>query len=190
MAKEKNAVGRPTKYNIRFCERARRLALLGFTDEELAETFNVSRETIHKWKQEHKEFADAIADGKENADAHVADRLYNRALGYSHAEEKIFQSDGKIIRAETTKHYPPDTQAASLWLRNRQPQKWRDKVDHEHSGPGGGPVLTKELSDNEYARRTAFVLQRARREGKAGTQGPDASEDSGSEVGSESGSTD
>ena len=27
-----------------------------------------------------------------------------------------------------TEHYPPDTQAASLWLRNRQPRQWRDKV--------------------------------------------------------------
>jgi hypothetical protein len=31
------------------------------------------------------------------------------------------------VYAEYTEHYPPDTGAASLWLRNRQPEKWRDK---------------------------------------------------------------
>ena len=33
-----------------------------------------------------------------------------------------------------TSHYPPDTQAASLWLRNRQPAKWRDRQEVNHTG--------------------------------------------------------
>ena len=35
----------------------------------------------------------------------------------------------EIVITPTVKHYPPDTQAASLWLRNRQPQLWRDKTE-------------------------------------------------------------
>ena len=37
-------------------------------------------------------------------------------------------------RARTPEHYPPDTPAASLWLRNRQPAKWRDRQEVNHTG--------------------------------------------------------
>ncbi len=59
----------------------------------------------------------------------------------------------------TVKHYPPDTQAASLWLRNRQPDKWRDKLTHEHAGPDGGPVVNvRNLSDDQLNSRLATFL--------------------------------
>ena len=38
------------------------------------------------------------------------------------------------VYAPYTEHYPPDTQAASLWLRNRQPAKWRDRQEVNHTG--------------------------------------------------------
>jgi hypothetical protein len=47
------------------------------------------------------------------------------------------------VQTATTKHYPPATQAASLWLRKRQPQLWSDKVDVEHAGAGGGPIKSE-----------------------------------------------
>ena len=31
-------------------------------------------------------------------------------------------------------YYPPEPNAESLWLRNRQPHLWRDKHEHEHNG--------------------------------------------------------
>ena len=75
----------------------------------------------------------------------MAERLYKRALGYEHPEVHVSNYQGEITLTPLTKHYPPDTQAASLWLRNRQPKKWRDKQDLEHSGPDGGPIaLTME----------------------------------------------
>ena len=33
------------------------------------------------------------------------------------------------VYAEYIEHYPPDTQAASLWLRNRHPDKWKDRTE-------------------------------------------------------------
>jgi hypothetical protein len=104
--------------------------LLGLTDKEMAHVFDVAESTIHKWKIEFPLFSESIKAGKENADSEVADRLYQRAMGYEHEEEKIFQYEGEPVRVQTRKHYPPDTQAASLWLRNRQPKRWRDQTDH------------------------------------------------------------
>lgn len=133
--------GRPPKYKDEYAEQARKLCLLGATDAELADFFGVTENTIPNWKKAHPEFLGAINEGKAVADANVAERLYERALGYEHAEEKIFQHNGVPVRVDTIKHYPPDTQAASLWLRNRQPDKWRDKTDHEHTGADGAPLI-------------------------------------------------
>jgi hypothetical protein len=88
----------------------------------------------------HPEFSDSIARGKIFADAKVADRLYKRALGYSHDAVKTFMPAGAEapVYAPYTQHYPPDTPAASLWLRNRQSGKWRERF--ERTGADGGPI--------------------------------------------------
>ena len=69
------------------------------------------------------------------SDLEVADKLYRRALGYSHEAVKIFMPAGsdEPVYASYTEHYPPDTTAAIFWLKNRSRAYWRDKQDHEHS---------------------------------------------------------
>jgi hypothetical protein len=60
----------------------------------------------------------------------VANSLYNRAKGYEVQDVKIFQFQGSEVIVPYTKIIEPDVSAASLWLRNRQPKKWRDKIEH------------------------------------------------------------
>jgi transposase-like protein len=128
--------GRPSKYEPELCEQAYKLYLLKATDEEVADFFGVVVATIFNWRNEHPEFLEATTRGKIQADAEVAEKLRERALGYSHEAVKIFMPAGATepVYAKYIEHYPPDTQAASLWLRNRQPEKWRDKSDTELSG--------------------------------------------------------
>lgn len=133
------AGGRPTKYRAEYAEQVYKLCLLGATDEQIADFFGVSVQTIHTWAKRHTAFLEARRNGKQVADANVAEALYHRALGYSHPEEKIFQHDGGIIRAATVKQYPPDTAAAFIWLKNRA--GWRDKLDHEHTGKDGKDLM-------------------------------------------------
>ena len=38
------------------------------------------------------------------------------------------------VYAPYTKHYPPDTKAALRWLRNRQPDVWRDRQEVNVTG--------------------------------------------------------
>ena len=123
----KHPGGRPTKYLPEISIQAEKLCRLGATDKELADFFDVTEQTINNWKSDFPEFFESLKRGKMAADAEVADKLYQRALGYSHASEKIFNSDGSILRTDTIEHYPPDTTAAIFWLKNRQPDKWRDK---------------------------------------------------------------
>ena len=135
--------GRPSKYKKEYNELVYRYSLLGATDKEMAGFFGVSEKTINTWKHKHPEFLQSITRGKAIADANVAERLYQKAMGYEHDEEKIFQYEGQPVRVQTRKHYPPDTQAASLWLRNRQPALWRDQKDLTvHKGEE--PPLTSE----------------------------------------------
>ena len=131
-AKAKNKGGAPSKYKKEYNEQARKLCLLGSTDESMADFFNVSVATIDNWKNKYSEFLGAIREGKVFADANVADALYNRALGYSHKDTHISNFQGKITVTPITKHYAPDTGAAFIWLKNRG--GWKDKQEVEHSG--------------------------------------------------------
>ncbi len=133
-------MARPTKYKAEFAEQARKLCLLGATDADLAEFFEVSEQTVNTWKKAHKTFLESLKKGKVLADAEVAARLYERALGYSHPEEKVFQNAGEIITHQTTKHYPPDTTAAAIWLNNRKPDRWRNKPELDGSEDAPTPV--------------------------------------------------
>lgn len=143
-------MSRPTKYKEEYNEQARKLCLLGATDKSLADFFEVCEDTINEWKKSKDGFSESLRAGKEVADANVADSLYNRACGYSHEEERLItvslgNSLGSTVeRHNTIKHYPPDTQAALTWLKNRQGDKWRDKQEIEHAGEikGANVIIT------------------------------------------------
>ena len=120
------AGGRPTKFKEEYCEQARKLCLLGYTDAELAIYFEVTESTINKWKLDYPKFSESLKDGKENADAKVIESLYKRAQGYMVDEE--------TAKGPTTRHIPADTTAMIFWLKNRQRKKWTDKQEIEHSG--------------------------------------------------------
>jgi len=127
---DENKVGRPSAYDPKYVAQARKICmLLGATDEQLAEVFDVSVTTINNWKREHPEFLASVKEGKISADAEVAVSLHHRAIGYSHPEVDIKVIEGQIVQTVITKHYPPDTGAAMAWLKNRQPKIWRDRQE-------------------------------------------------------------
>lgn len=129
-------MARPTRYRAEYAEQARKLCLLGATDKDLADFFEVVETTIDNWKKAHPEFLGAMKKGKQLADATVADRLYKRATGYEHDAVKIFNNGGEAMEVPYVERYAPDTTAAIFWLKNRQPANWRDKqhVDHTSNG--------------------------------------------------------
>jgi hypothetical protein len=125
--------GPRSAYRAAYAEQARKLCLLlGADDQELARFFEVPPATLQDWLASVPEFAAAVSAGRTLADADVADRLWRRAIGYSHAAVRIFSHQGKALEVAYTEHYPPDTAACLFWLKSRQPEKWRDRVEHEH----------------------------------------------------------
>lgn len=120
----------PTIYRAEFAGQARKLCLLlGADDRELARFFDVPPETLGDWMATAPEFAAAVREGRTLADAEVADRLWQRAMGYSHPAVRIFNHQGRPLEVPYTEHYPPDTAACLAWLKSRQPQAWRERVE-------------------------------------------------------------
>ena len=134
-------MGRPSKYTPETAQKAKFLTRRGCTDADLAEFFEVSVATISNWKNEYPEFLEALKEGKFESDTAVERSLYERATGYSHPEDKIFNHDGVPLVVPTVKHYPPDTTAAIFWLKNRRPAQWRDRVEVEAKHEAGDSLV-------------------------------------------------
>lgn len=127
--------GRDSLYDPSMNDQARKLALLGLTNEEMAEFFGVHVSTFYRWMADATAFREAVNEGKTIADANVADSLYKRATGEHVQLEKVVKGpDGQHAAIKYMTYIPGDAGAALNWLKNRRRQNWQDKVDHSHSG--------------------------------------------------------
>ncbi len=81
----------------------------GLIDEEIAGKMGINVATLYTWKNRYSEIDEALKKGKEVIDYEVEQALLRKAL------------DG-------------DTTAQIFWLKNRRPDKWRDKQEIKHEG--------------------------------------------------------
>lgn len=160
-----NHTGAIGKYRVEYANKAFQLMLLGATHKQLADFFEVSHGTIDYWLQHRKDFARAVKEGKIEADAKVANALYQRSIGYSYHDEVIltnrvneYDKEGNIIRSynkplrvPVIKHMPPDVYAANKWLGNRQKALWCDssKIDIQVNNQLNISYLADQLSDEK-----------------------------------------
>ena len=158
--KEKRPIGRPTKYKPEYATQAQKLCLLGATDDDMADFFDVDEATINRWKHDFPEFCESVKKGKMLADANVADRLYHRAMGYEAPDVDIRVVGGEIIQTPLTKYYPPDTPAAIFWLKNRQRGKWSDKSELDVKSSDGSMTPAVRLDIEEYRKIAKEVLEK------------------------------
>jgi len=141
----KGVGGRPPKYDPeRTPVQAEKICRqFGADDQALAEYFEVDVSTISRWKNEHPEFKEALRRGKDAFDTErVEQALLHRAIGYSHPEDDIRVVNGEVVITPTVRHYPPDTAAAIFWLKNRQRDRWRDKIEHDHGMQPDNPIVS------------------------------------------------
>lgn len=162
MTKKSNA-GRPSRYKQEYCVQAYKLCLLGSTDKQMADFFGVVESTINKWKLDHPEFSESIKKGKEIADMEIANSLFERAKGATVKKKQAIKlkrveyefgkrvlEEERIEIVEVEEELPPDTTSAIFWLKNRNPEQWRDKQQHELTGPNGGDInvtITRRVID-------------------------------------------
>ena len=102
------------------CEEAHNYCLLGATNDELAEFFDVSPSTIDNWIAEPSPISrHAVKSGRVVADAKVARGLYARAVGYDRKVEREVILGGELKPVTSTVHYP--RQRPGLHLLAAQP---------------------------------------------------------------------
>ena len=150
--------GRPSDYKPEYAAQAEKLCLLGATDMEMADFFEVSVKTIYNWKANYPEFLHALKVGKETLDDRVERSLYQKAVGYKHEAVKIFMPAGadSPVYAPYIEHIAPDTTACIFWLKNRRQQQWRDVHKHEHGEPGAFDNIDSMTADQlrEYVAKS------------------------------------
>ena len=74
------------------------------TDEQIAHNMGISRSTLSEYKVKYKDIADTLKKGKDVVDIQVENALLKSALEGSNT-------------------------AQIFWLKNRRPDRWRDKRD-------------------------------------------------------------
>ncbi|MEI7564026.1 MAG: terminase, partial [bacterium] len=93
-----------SKYKPEYDDQAFKLCLLGSTDAELANFFDVQESTINLWKKDQPTFMESLKAGKQVADYEVVKSLYKRARGYKY--EETTSEDGVVTKL-VKKEMPP-----------------------------------------------------------------------------------
>lgn len=108
----------------------------GCTNKELAEKMGITVKTLYKWQIKSPELKEAIREGKDVTDYKVENALLRAALGYEHTEVKTIMSgegdakgNRKMKVEKVTRYYPPNVNAAIMWLCNRKPDIWKRNRD-------------------------------------------------------------
>ena len=78
----------------------------GLSEEQIAKNMGINAVTLYRWKEKYCKICNALKKGKDVVDFEVENALLNSAL------------DG-------------NTTAQIFWLKNRRPDKWRDKQKEE-----------------------------------------------------------
>lgn len=150
-AQAKRSTGRRSLYKPELDDYVERLAMLGLKDTELAHALKITERTLNNWKRRYPSFFQSIKNGRLEADGNVARALYSRAMGATIRKQQVFKlqrvfwengkrcSEDYIEIVEYEEQVPPDTGAIAFWLKNRRPDKWREKPV---------PEITTEQSDS------------------------------------------
>jgi hypothetical protein len=99
-------------------EKVEVIASMGLIDEQIAVILGISTRTLNYWKKQPA-FLQSLKRGKLKADFQIVQSLYKKAIGY----ETLDKAKNKVWM-------PGDTTAMIFWLKNRQPDKWREKLEH------------------------------------------------------------
>ena len=97
----------PTKYKGEETDKkVLRYALSAMIDEQICAALEIDISTFSDWKLKHPSLAEALREGRTDADGHIVQSLYSKAKS-------------------------GDTTAQIFWLKNRKRKEWRDREERE-----------------------------------------------------------
>lgn len=121
----------------------------GLSVEQIAYNMCVSKSTLLDWKTRFPEIENAMKIGRDVADMMVENALFKRACGFNMSEVKETEGPkGKEI-ITIAKVIPGDVSAQMFWLKNRQPDRWKDKREEiiTTDDNAGGVILVPEIKE-------------------------------------------
>jgi hypothetical protein len=123
-------------------EKIYQLALLGCSDEEIADFFGVPCEYFQGWCERSGVLSDALKRGRRGADGDVAKSLYKMSTGFYYKEEvAVFDKETKEFHKTWVKKFcKPDGNLIKFWMSCRH-KSWAE-APKELGGGGLVPVLT------------------------------------------------
>lgn len=135
-----NPVGRPTKYEDRFCDELEAFMGEGYSLGAFAGSIGVARSTLNEWIDNYPDFSEAVSRAKAKRLMHWEERALSVA------------KDGGGAGSATM---------IVFGLKNMDDGDWRDKTEQEVTGKNGGPIQYTDLSDDELERRIAQLTSQA-----------------------------
>ena len=125
--------GRPSKYQPAYCNEVVSFCEQGYSLTAFAGEIGVDRASITRWCEEHEEFRTAVNRAKAKRAAH-----------WEKLALQVAQSGGTGAQATLI----------VFGLKNHAPDEFRDKQEHEHTGPGGAaliPVLNVTITNPDQS---------------------------------------
>ncbi len=139
------------------------------TDAEMAKEMHISPSTYYEWLKKYPEMSEAVTRARTGADARannesVERSLLETALGGVRVLKKpmklkttSFDSRGrrveseKLVYADEEIYVPPNVKAQIFWLTNREPERWRNKVEAVLPGANEMQIIFRGATDEEAA---------------------------------------
>lgn len=114
----------------------------GLTEAQIAHNMGISVSSLADWKNKYPQLLDALKKGKAPVDIEVENALLKSARGHTQIIRKPIKvkterqvvGEGRYVEehieyAEEEVYTPPQVIAQIFWLKNRRPDKWKDKVE-------------------------------------------------------------
>ena len=114
----------------------------GLSLAQIAHNVGVADSTFRRWKEENEALSAAIKRGNAPVDLEVENAMLKSALGHKETVRKAVKvktekqkvGEGKIVEehieyVDEEIYIPPQVVAQIFWLKNRRPDKWKDKVE-------------------------------------------------------------
>jgi len=146
----------PTKLTTK---KVRRWAAQGASPREIAENCSLTLSQLNQLLESSDELAEALSAGLDLADDQVESALFHRAVGFEYYSHEKFEEDlahqgkntGEVKVKEVKKKIKVlgEISAQIFWLKNRRPDRWRDKQELKHQAEvSGGIVFLPQVADD------------------------------------------
>lgn len=112
----------------------------GLVEKQICQNIGISERTFSTWKERFPAITSALKKGKAPVDFKVENALLKSALGHKETIRKPIKvkiekqqvGKGKIVEerieyVEEEIYIPPQVTAQIFWLKNRKPERWKDK---------------------------------------------------------------